>query len=213
MGGAPRLDVGAAVASLARCEVLGPAVARLPRPDVEFSDNRFRSLVRAIVYQQLNGAVATVIYNRFLGLFPPGGFPSPEAVAAVSTDQLRSVGLSRQKAAYIQDLAGKVADGALPLQAVDAMDDDEVRAQIVQVKGLGDWSADMFLIFALNRPDVWPSGDLGVRKGLAKLLRREDMKPAETTAFAERWRPYRSAAAWYMWRVFEERDGSAVVLP
>lgn len=213
MGGPPRLDIRAAVDQLGRCEVLGPAVARLAPPDVEFSDNRFRSLVHAVVFQQLNGAVATVIFNRFLALFPAGDFPQPHQVAAVGFEELRSVGLSRQKASYIQDLASKTADGTLRLHQADDMDDDEVRAEIVQVKGLGDWSADMFLIFALNRPDIWPSGDLGVRKGLAKLLGLDDMKPAETTEFAERWRPYRSAAAWYMWRVFEEKVERDVVLP
>ncbi|MBS1709169.1 MAG: DNA-3-methyladenine glycosylase 2 family protein [Armatimonadetes bacterium] len=169
------------------------------------SEDHYRSLVRAVVFQQLSGVVANAIFNRFLALFPGEGFPTPDLVAEIDIEQMRSVGLSRQKAAYIHDLSAKVLDGSLGLTRLDDLDDDAVRAEITQVKGFGVWSADMFLIFAICRPDVWPSGDLGVRKGLAKLLGRDDMPAAETTEFAERWRPHRSAAAWYMWRIFEDK--------
>ncbi len=161
--------------------------------------------MRAIVFQQLSGKAANTIHERLLGLFPGVEYPTPGDVLAVSVEQMRSVGMSRPKASYAHDLASKVLDGTLRLDDMEDLTDDEVREEVVKVKGLGVWSADMFLIFALNRPDVWPVLDLGVRKGLEKLVGKEGMKPAEVESFGERWRPYRSAAAWYMWRVFEAK--------
>ena len=162
----------------------------------------FAALARSILYQQLAGPAAAAIHGRFAALF--GGRPTPEAVLAVPDEALRAVGVSAAKAASIKDLAAKVLDGTVRLEGISTLEDEEVIRRLVAVRGIGRWTGEMFLIFQLNRPDVWPVGDLGVRAGFARVHRLRDLPgPAELASLGERYRPYRTVAAWYCWRAVD----------
>ncbi|HUE67276.1 MAG TPA: hypothetical protein VMP38_03765 [Candidatus Acidoferrum sp.] len=174
----------------------GPVNLRGPLED------GFAALVRSIMYQQLAGAAATAIHGRFLKLFADG--LSPTGVLALKPGAMRSAGVSGPKEAAITDLARKVADGTVPLGDVDKLPDDEVKTRLITVRGIGPWTAEMFLIFQLRRLDVWPVEDYGVRKGWTVTHRkRELITPRALQAEGEIFRPYRSIAAWYCWRAVE----------
>ena len=162
-------------------------------------------LVRAIVFQQLSTKAATTIHNRLIDCMPAG--LTPGALLAISDDRLRAAGVSRQKAAYLRDLCERVSTGALPLDAVDEMTDDEVIAALTQVKGIGRWTAEMFLMFRLQRPDVLPVGDLGIMNAIQKAYRlRKKPTPDRIRKIAEPWRPYRTVACWYLWRSLDPKN-------
>lgn len=183
--------------------VFAPIVAavgpiRLRRPH----GTHFEALVRSIVFQQLAGAAAATIHGRVVDVV--GGHVTPATVAAASDEVLRGAGLSGSKLAAIRDLTSKVVDGTVPLDDVDRLDDDAIVDRLVQVRGIGRWTAEMFLLFQLRRPDVWPTGDLGVRAGWARLHRLDaPPTPAELESLGDRFRPWRSAAAWYCWRAVD----------
>ncbi len=165
-------------------------------------EDPFAALVRSIMFQQLAGAAANAIHGRFLKLFADG--LSPAAVLELPEGTMRSAGLSGSKAAAVSDLARKVEDGTVPLGDADSLSDDELVARLVQVRGIGPWTAEMFLIFQLRRLDVWPVDDYGVRKGWATAHGlKELLKPREMQAEGEKFRPYRTIAAWYCWRVVD----------
>jgi len=162
--------------------------------------DHFAMLVRAIVFQQLSTKAATTIHGRLLELMPDGK-PTPPVLAALTDEQFRSAGISRQKTGYLRDLSEKVATGVVPLADVDALDDEAVIAALTQIKGIGRWTAEMFLIFRLQRPDVLPVSDLGIVNAMQKAYRmRKKPTPARMHKIAEAWRPYRSVASWYLWR-------------
>jgi DNA-3-methyladenine glycosylase II len=159
----------------------------------------YKALVNAIVSQQLSTKAAATIARRFTELFG-GRFPTPAEVLAMPEERLRSVGLSGMKAAFIRDLARRVHEGLLHLDSLHAMSDDEVIAELTQVKGIGRWTAEMFLMFRLQRPDVLPVGDLGIVNAMKKAYRlRKIPSPARMAKIAESWRPYRSIGCWYLW--------------
>ena len=173
-------------------------------PDLRRTRNSFASLGRAIISQQLSGKAANTIYRRFLELYPTGRFPRPQQLLETPLGRLREVGLSRNKSTYLLDLAEKFTDGTLQPRRFAAMDNEALSTTLCQVKGIGQWSVDMFLIFGLLRPDVLPVGDLGVRKGMQAYFGMSELpKPDEMEQRAEPWQPYRSIASWYMWRVLE----------
>lgn len=180
---------------------VGPCTLR-PR---RFAGGHFAALARSILYQQLAGKAAAAIHARFLALFD-GGRPSPEAVLALPDEALRGAGLSTAKAVSIKDLAAKVLDGTVRLEGISRRSDAEIVERLCLVRGIGRWTAEMFLMFQLGRPDVWPTGDYGVRKGWAILHGRPEAlpTPAELELAGEAYRPYRSVAAWYCWRAVEE---------
>ena len=162
--------------------------------------DHFSALVRAITFQQLSTKAATTIYNRMAALMP-AGVPTPAGFAALSDEQLRSVGMSRQKTGYLRDLCEKVESQKIDLDALEALSDDEVIASLVTIKGIGRWSAEMFLIFRLLRPDVLPVGDLGIVTAIQKAYKlRKRPTPDRMRKIGEAWRPYRSIASWYLWR-------------
>jgi DNA-3-methyladenine glycosylase II len=166
----------------------------------------FRALVRAIVSQQLSTKTAATIFARFEALFE--GRLSPAGVAALSDARLRAVGLSGQKLGYLRDLCRRLEDGSLVLAALDGMGDDEVIAALTTVKGIGRWTAEMFLMFRLHRPDVLPVGDLGIVKAMQRVYRlRKTPSPERMIAIGERWRPYRSVACWYLWASLDNAPG------
>jgi DNA-3-methyladenine glycosylase II len=160
--------------------------------------NPFKALVRAIVGQQLSAKAAATIFSRFEALFDT--FPTPAQVLAVSDDRLRAVGLSAQKLAYLRDLCRRIEQGQLPLDVLDHLDDEAVIERLTSVKGVGRWTAEMFLIFRLQRPDVLPLNDLGIIKAVQRAYKLRKAPSADRlTRIGEAWRPYRSVACWYLW--------------
>jgi DNA-3-methyladenine glycosylase II len=175
-------------------QAAGPFAPRAP------SEDAFSALTRAITYQQLAGRAAAAIHGRFLALFGTDP-PTPAAVLATTFETLRACGLSGAKATALLDLALKFSDGTVPVEKLARMTDDDVVARLSAVRGVGRWTAEMFLLFELRRPDVWPVDDYGVRKGWTLIHKLASLPtPRELTTLAEPLRPYRSAAAWYCWR-------------
>ena len=165
----------------------------------QFLEPTFATLVRSIVYQQLSGRVARVIYQRLLEA--AGGEVTPAGILKLRPAKLRAIGLSKQKSAYIADLARRTAEGSVVFETIHNLTDAEVIEHLTAVKGIGVWTAHMFLIFALRRIDVLPTGDLGVRTAIRKAYALPELpKPAEIEQLAAAWRPFCSVAAWYLWR-------------
>src|SRR5262249_53745339 len=158
----------------------------------------FKALIRAIVGQQLSTKAAATIFARFEALYET--FPTPATVSTTSDEKLRSVGLSTQKAGYLRDLCRCIECGILPIDALDRLDDESVIESLTKVKGVGRWTAEMFLIFRLQRPDVLPVGDLGIVKAVQRAYKlRKAPTPERLTRIGEAWRPYRSVACWDLW--------------
>ena len=166
----------------------------------------FEALLESIVYQQLTGRAAATILARVIGLFRPRRFPRPQDVAGIAEEKLRGAGLSRSKAAALKDLAAKTLDGTVPAsaRALEKLSDAEIVERLTAVRGIGAWTVEMLLIFRLARPDVLPATDYGVRKGFARVRRARELPSSkELLAHGERWRPYRTVASWYLWRVLD----------
>jgi len=162
----------------------------------------FPALVRTITAQQISTKAAATIHGRLIAHMSKG--VTPDALLALTDDQFRQAGLSRQKIGYLRDLASKVKSGELPVASLHELDDEAVIDAIVKVKGLGRWSAEMFLMFRLQRPDVLPVGDLGIVTAIQRLYRlRKKPKPDRIIKIGEAWRPYRTVACWYLWRSLE----------
>ena len=189
-----------AVNHLKQCDpVLATIIDRVGPCRMEYGPAEFCSLAEAIVYQQLNGKAAVTIFNRFAAL---AGEPlTPEGILKLKDEQLRRVGLSKQKSSYLKDLAAKTAAGLLDFSRLHELPDEEVIEHLTQVKGIGVWTAHMFLIFSLRRPDVLPVGDYGVQMAIKKHYRKRKLpKPKDMEKIARAWAPYRSVACWYLWR-------------
>lgn len=190
---------------LKRDKKFAPLIKKYRKPELDRGMKPFQALVRSIIYQQVSGAAAATILARFEALFPKNKFPTPEMVLKVPVQKLRSAGLSGQKASYILDLAEKFTDGTVKHRSLHRMSSDEVIAHITQVKGIGVWTAHMFLIFTLNRPDILPTGDLGVQKGFQIVYGLKKLpNHAQMEKLAKNWRAHASAASWYLWRVADE---------
>jgi DNA-3-methyladenine glycosylase II len=189
-----------AILHLKKCDpVLREIIDRVGPFRMEYGPPEFHSLAEAIVYQQLNGKAALTIFNRFA---EAAGDPlTPEGILKLTDAQMRSVGLSKQKSSYLKDLAAKTAAGLLDFSKLAEMPDEEVIKHLTQVKGIGVWTAHMFLIFSLRRPDVLPTGDYGVQAAMKKHYRKRKWPtPKDMERIARAWAPYRSVACWYMWR-------------
>lgn len=183
---------------------LAPIIAKHGHPTITPTDNAVRSLARAIVSQQLSGKAADTIWGRVLALYPRARFPSAATLLSTDDTALRGAGLSGAKAAAIKDLARHVVEKKLVPTKLGALTDAEISAVLLPVRGIGPWSVDMFLMFALARPDVLPVGDLGIRKGMQRHFRLRTLpEPGKMIKLAAPWQPYRSIASWYMWRLLE----------
>ena len=179
--------------------VLRAIIERVGPCRIEFGEPEFCSLAESIVYQQLNGRAAATIFSRFAAL--AGDPVTPEGILKLSDEQLRGVGLSKQKSSYLKDLAAKTSAGLLNFSRLHELGDEEVVEHLTQVKGVGVWTAHMFLIFSLRRADVLPTGDYGVQMAMRKLYKKRKMpKPDVMEKIARAWVPYRSIACWYLWR-------------
>ena len=181
--------------------VLARLIEQVGPVEMAHRRERFQSLVRAIIFQQLAGHAALAIYERFVKIVGGSRFPTPAQVIAASDADMRRAGLSRSKMAYIRDLAVHVRDGSLNFRRFARMEDEEIIADLVRVRGIGRWTAEMFLMFNLRRPDVLPVDDLGFRSAVAKAYGLSQLPTTkELKSMGERWRPYRSAAVWYFWQ-------------
>ncbi|OGH92913.1 MAG: hypothetical protein A2534_00685 [Candidatus Magasanikbacteria bacterium RIFOXYD2_FULL_39_9] len=170
------------------------------------SKNYFESLTDAIISQQLSGKAAATIFKRFQGLFPGNKFPTPAQVLAKSDIELRTVGVSGSKASYIKNIAAGFEDGSLDFKHINKKTDEEIVEMLVKVKGIGKWTAEMFLIFSLGRPDVFSFGDLGLRNGVKKVYGlRKDPSPAKLKQLSAKWQPYRTCASLYLWASLDNK--------
>ena len=187
---------------LRRDKYLGPLVKKYGHCDIgkRKEGDYFASLVREIISQQLSGASATAIRNRLIGRL--GGKVTPQEVLQLTIEDLRNCGLSYAKAAYVQDLAERTLDGRLKTKILDKLPDEEVERELVAVKGIGKWTAEMFLMFTLARPDIFPADDLGIRNAMQKLTGK-DMTAEKMVKFATRWTSWRTVASWYLWQSLE----------
>jgi DNA-3-methyladenine glycosylase II len=179
--------------------VLAEIIERVGRFRMNYDEPAFQSLAEAIVYQQLHGKAAATIFKRLTDLAEEP--LTPEGILKLSTEQLRSVGLSKQKLSYLRDLAARTQAGELNFARLPDLPDAEVIKQLTQVKGIGVWTAHMFLMFSLRRPDVLPTGDLGIQMAIRKHYRKRKLpKPMQMEKIARCWAPYRSVACWYLWQ-------------
>jgi DNA-3-methyladenine glycosylase II len=199
-----------AIAHLRRVDpVLGEIIDRVGpcRLEARRTGTHYDALVRSIVFQQLSGKAAGTIHRRFCEIYPSKR-PRAEHVLATEEAAMRAAGLSRQKIGYLRDLSSRVADRSLPLAHLGRLPDDEIIEHLVQVKGIGRWTVQMFLMFRLGRPDVLPELDLGVQNAIQRAYGlKARPTPKDVLRIGERWRPYASVASWYLWRSLENGDG------
>lgn len=182
--------------------VLAAIVERVGEYAIQYREPGFETLVRSIVFQQLSGKAASTIFNRLAAA--TGGAMTPESILKLRAPTLRKAGLSRQKISYIRDLAKRAVARELDFTALPQLNDEEIIATLTKVKGVGVWTAHMFLIFALRRPNVLPTGDLGVRAAIRKAYKKRKLpSPKQMEKIAENWHPYCSVASWYLWRSLE----------
>ena len=187
--------------------LLGKLIKSIGNYSIQIHDNLFESLLKSIIYQQLAGNAANAIYSRFLSLYGDT-LPTPEQIISTSDTVLRfTVGLSFKKIEYIKNLSTKIISGELNIQVLSDMQDEEVINELVKVKGIGRWTAEMFLIFSLQREDVFPLDDLGVKKAIQKLYNLSNLPTREYMIEVScRWKPYRSIATWYLWKSLSKFD-------
>ena len=199
------MDWTAAVLHLAKADPrLAPIIDKHGPPSIKPTRDAVQSLARAIVSQQLSGKAADTIWGRVLDLYPNRKFPKPTEILATPDAALRGAGLSGAKTAAIKDLARHVVDARLVPARLPKLSDAQISELLLPVRGIGPWSVDMFLMFALARPDVLPVGDLGVRKGMQMHFKLRSLpEAAKMLKLAAPWRPFRSVGAWYMWRLLE----------
>ena len=187
---------------------LAPIIARAGLPKIIPNKNYYQALVESIISQQLSVKAAATILKRFLELFPGDEFPTPGQILEMDIEELRSVGLSRQKGTYIQDLAVKVIEKTVRFDHLDTLTNDEVIAELTQIKGVGVWTVHMFLAFCMGRLDVLPVGDLGIKNGIQKLYAlevRPETEDIERIAKHNNWHPYESVASWYVWHSLDNK--------
>jgi DNA-3-methyladenine glycosylase II len=172
----------------------------------------FESLVRAVSHQQLHGKAAESILKRFMACFPGRRFPRPADLATISDEAMRSAGFSGAKVAALRDIAAKTIEGIVPgPTAIKNMPDEEIIERLTMVRGVGRWTVEMLLIFQLGRPDVLPVDDFGVRNGFRRAYGLPEMpKPKELAAHGARWAPYRTTAAWYLWRAADDEAAAGI---
>lgn len=209
MGRMQPAAVDAALKHLRKDARLKAVIARHPKPtDIGVRTDVYIALTRAIIYQQLSGKAAATIYGRYAALFT-GGKPDCKEFFKKKSDTLRAAGLSGQKLGYLTDLSEKFQAGFITPKKFPSMSDEEIREHLVAVKGIGVWTADMFLMFTLGRPDVLPTLDLGIKKGFQKLFNLRQMPDAEKMQkLAKDWAPYRTVASWYLWRLADEGNSN-----
>ena len=199
------LDIELALKYLSRDKDLKTLIDHFGVITLKRRRNYFKSLLRSIIHQQLSGKAARTIENRFLELYNGNRYPTPEEVLKTPAEAIQNVGISRMKTEYIRGLAKIIDDGDIRLEKLSELSNDEVGNVLKEVKGIGQWTVDMFLIFSLNRPDVFPLNDLGIQKGLMLLLGRQKKLSRESMlSHSKKWKPYRTLASLYLWKIVDE---------
>ena len=205
MQGERYLDVKLAVEYLSRDNDLKTLIDHFGVITLKRRRNYFKSLLRSIIHQQLSSKAAGTIENRFLELYNASRYPSPEEVLKTPAEVIQNVGISRMKTEYIRGLAKVIVDRDIRLDKLTELSNDEVGTVLKQVRGIGQWTVDMFLIFSLNRPDVFPLNDLGIQKGLMLFLGRAKYLDCESMlSYSEKWKPYRTLVSLYLWKIVDE---------
>ena len=183
---------------------LKPLFDTYETPVLSIGQNYFWSLCRSIIYQQLSGKAAKSIADRFIGLYKNNEYPNPQEVLNTEVKALRSIGLSGAKAGYIHNIARAFVDDVIQFDHFSYISDSDIKDQLIKIKGIGPWTVEMFLIFTLNRPDIFPATDLGIQKGYQRYYRLETLpKPYDMIEKAKQWRPYRSVVTLYLWYAVE----------
>ena len=199
------LDIELALKYLSRDKDLKTLIDHFGVITLKRRRNYFKSLLRSIIHQQLSGKAARTIENRFLELYNGNRYPTPEEVLKTPAEAIQNVGISRMKTEYIRGLAKIIDDGDIRLEKLSELSNDEVGNVLKEVKGIGQWTVDMFLIFSLTRPDIFPLNDLGIQKGLMLLLGRQKILSQESMlSHSKKWKPYRTLASLYLWKIVDE---------
>ncbi|MGY8781567.1 MAG: DNA-3-methyladenine glycosylase family protein [Fidelibacterota bacterium] len=199
------LSIQKAVTALRKLDPeMTPLLDAFQMEDLQLETDYYRSLTRAIIYQQLSGKAAKTISDRFVALYKEKKYPSPKDVLKTDHEILRSVGLSNAKAKYIKNISEAFLDGSVDHQNLGNLSDDDIMNQLVSIKGVGPWTAQMFLMFTLNRPDIFPTGDLGVQKGFQQYFKLKELpSPKIMEKRSQKWKPHRTVASLFFWKVVD----------
>ena len=200
------MDIKAGIDLLKKDKKMNDLINKFGRPDFSQREDYFQSLLRSIVFQQLSGKAAQTIYERLVNLIPNTSNLCPNEVLKLDKDEMRKAGLSFQKINYVRNLADYFEKNSFQKKDVERMTDQEISKELIQIKGIGQWTVDMFLMFTLNREDVLPYKDLGIQKGIMKILNLKKLpSKKEMENCSRKWRPYRTIACWYLWRMADDK--------
>ena len=200
------MDIEAGLDLLKRDKKMQVLINEFGRPDYNLRQDYFQSLLRSIVFQQLSGKAAQTIYERFVNLIPKTSNLCPNEVLKLDKNEMRKAGLSFRKIDYVRHLADYFENNSFQKKDVERMTDKKIIKELIQIKGIGQWTVDMFLMFALNRADILPCADLGIQKGIMKILNMKNLpSKKEMENCSRKWRPYRTIACWYLWKMADDK--------
>ena len=200
------MDIEAGIDLLKKDKNMQVLINKFGRPDFNPRQDYFQSLLRSIVFQQLSGKAAQTIYERFVNLIPKTSNHCPNEVLKLDKEEMRKAGLSFRKIDYVRNLADYFENNSFHKKDVEKMSDQEISKELIQIKGIGQWTVDMFLMFTLNRADILPCTDLGIQKGIMKILNMKNLpSKKEMENCSRKWRPYRTIACWYLWRMVDDK--------
>ena len=200
------MDIEAGLDILKKDKNMKVLIKKFGRPDFNQGQDYFQSLLRSIVFQQLSGKAAQTIYERLVSLIPKTSYLCPNEILKLNKDEMRKAGLSFQKINYVRNLADYFENNSLQKKDVEEMTDEEISKELIKIKGIGQWTVDMFLMFTLNRADILPYKDLGIQKGIMKILNMKNLpSKKEMENCSREWRPYRTIACWYLWRLADDK--------
>ena len=201
------IDIGVGLDLLKKDEKMNVLISKFGIPEFDIKMDYFQSLLRSIIYQQLSGKSAKAIYDRFIDLMPKNSLISPKEVLNLSRDDMRNSGLSFQKIDYLTNLSNYFEKNSFKKEDVKKMTDQEICKELTQIKGIGQWTVDMFLMFTLNRPDIMPYGDLGIQKGYKKIFNMSNLpSKKEMENGSKIWKPFRTLACWYLWKIVDDEE-------
>ena len=200
------MDIEAGLDFLKKDKNMKVLIKKFGRPDFNQGQDYFQSLLRSIVFQQLSGKAAQTIYERLVSLIPKTSNLCPNEVLKLNKNEMRKAGLSFQKINYVRNLADYFENNSFQKNNVEKMTDEEISKELIQIKGIGQWTVDMFLMFTLNRADILPYKDLGIQKGIMKIFKMKILpSKMEMENCSKKWRPYRTIACWYLWRIADDK--------
>ena len=200
------MDIEAGIDFLKKDKIMQDLIKKFGKPDFKVGQDYFQSLLRSIVFQQLSGKAAQTIYERILNLLPKTTNLCPNEILKLDKDEMRKAGLSFQKINYVRNLADYFENNSFQKKDVESMTDEEISKELIQIKGIGQWTEDMFLMFTLNRADILPYKDLGIQKGIMQILNMKNLPSKKKMEnYSRKWKPYRTIACWYLWRIADDK--------